>query len=69
MPIRPFTIYTFLGSIFRCLFLGFFGWWIGATYEKVASRLDSVETAVSVILLFVMGLAFLLLYYKFRRTR
>jgi membrane protein DedA with SNARE-associated domain len=37
MPIRPFTIYTFLGSIFRCLFLGFFGWWIGATYEKVAA--------------------------------
>jgi len=32
--LRPFTLYTFLGSIFRCLLLGFFGWWIGATYEK-----------------------------------
>jgi membrane protein DedA with SNARE-associated domain len=42
IPIRPFTIYTFLGSIFRCFFLGFFGWWIGATYEKAASRLDSL---------------------------
>jgi membrane protein DedA with SNARE-associated domain len=37
IPIKPFTLYTFLGSIFRCLFLGFVGWWIGATYEKVAT--------------------------------
>ena len=34
VPIKPFTLYTFLGSIFRCFFLGFVGWWIGATYEK-----------------------------------
>jgi membrane protein DedA with SNARE-associated domain len=68
IPIRPFTIYTFLGSIFRCFFLGFFGWWIGATYEKAASRLDSLETIVSIFMLIGMVVAFAYLYYKFRRA-
>ncbi len=69
IPIKPFTIYTFLGSIFRCLFLGFFGWWVGATYQKVATRLDSMETIVSIIMLIAMGLTFTFLYYKFRKSR
>ena len=67
IPIRSFTLYTFLGSIFRCLFLAFFGWWIGATYEKAATHLDSLETFVSVLMLIGMGLAFIFLYHKFRR--
>ena len=67
IPIRPFTLYTFLGSIFRCFFLAFFGWWIGATYEKVATRLDSLETVISILMLIGMGAAFGYLYYKFRR--
>ena len=66
IPIKPFTIYTFLGSMFRCFFLGFLGWWIGATYEKAATRLNSVETIVSVMMLIGMGVAFGYLYYKFR---
>ena len=65
--IKPFTLYTFLGSIFRCFFLAFFGWWIGATYEKAATRLDSVETVISILMLIGMGAAFGYLYYKFRR--
>jgi membrane protein DedA with SNARE-associated domain len=68
IPIKPFTLYTFLGSIFRCFFLGFVGWWIGATYEKVATHLDSVETIVSILMLIGMGAALIFLYYKFRRT-
>jgi membrane protein DedA with SNARE-associated domain len=68
IPIRLFTLYTFLGSIFRCLFLGFVGWWIGATYEKVATRLDSVETIVSLLMLIGMGATLGYLYRKFRST-
>ncbi len=68
VPIRPFTFYTFLGSIFRCFFLGFFGWWVGATYEKVATHLDSVETIVSIVMLIGMGSVFICLYYKFRKS-
>ncbi len=67
IPIRPFTFYTFLGSIFRCFFLGFMGWWAGATYERVAGHLDSLETIISVLMLFVMGGILLYLYYKFRK--
>ena len=48
----------FLGSIFRCLFLGFVGWWIGATYEKAATRFDSVETWISVLMLIGMFVGF-----------
>ena len=67
VPLKPFTLYTFLGSIFRCLLLGFFGWWIGATYEKAATRLDSVETWISVLMLTGMFIAFGYLYRKYRR--
>jgi membrane protein DedA with SNARE-associated domain len=68
VPIKSFTLYTFLGSVFRCLFLGFFGWWIGATYEKVATRLESVETIISVLMLIGMGAVFWYLYRKFRKA-
>ncbi len=67
IPIKPFTLYTFLGSIFRCLFLGFFGWWIGATYDKVATHLNSAETVVSILMLLGMGTLFGYLYFKLRR--
>jgi len=67
VPVRPFTFYTFLGSIFRCLFLGFVGWWIGATYERVATRLDSVETIISILMLIGMGVVLGYLYYRFRK--
>jgi membrane protein DedA with SNARE-associated domain len=65
--IKPFTLYTFLGSIIRCFCLGFLGWWIGATYEKVATHLDSAETIVSILILIGVGVVFGYLYYKFRR--
>jgi membrane protein DedA with SNARE-associated domain len=68
ISIKPFTLYTFLGSIFRCLFLGFIGWWIGATYEKVATRLDSAETIVSILMLIAMAVILGYLYLKFRRS-
>lgn len=67
IPIRPFTLYTFLGSIFRCLFLGFVGWWAGATYEKMAGHIDSLETIISILMLIAMGGVLGYLYYKFRR--
>ena len=66
VPVKPFTLFTFLGSIFRCLLLAFVGWWIGATYEKVATRLDSVETIVSILLMFGM---IAILGYLYRRLR
>jgi len=69
IAVRPFTVYTFLGSIFRCLFLGFVGWWVGATFEKIATRLDSMETIVSIIMLLGMTGVLGYLYLKLRRSK
>ncbi len=69
VPLKPFTVYTFLGSIFRCFFLAFVGWWIGATYEKVATRLNSAETFVSILILIGMVGALAYLYYKLRKKK
>jgi membrane protein DedA with SNARE-associated domain len=68
IPFRRFTFYTFSGAIFRCFFLGFLGWWIGATYEKVATRLDSAETIISILMLIGMIAILGYLYHKFRRS-
>ena len=68
VPIKPFTIFTFLGSIFRCLLLAFVGWWIGATYERVATRLDSLETVVSILLMIGMIAALGYLYRRLRKS-
>jgi membrane protein DedA with SNARE-associated domain len=69
VPLRPFTLYTFLGSIFRCFILAFVGWWIGSTYEKVATHLDSVETVVSIFMLMGMAAALGYLYLKLRKGK
>jgi membrane protein DedA with SNARE-associated domain len=69
IPIKPFTLYTFLGSIFRCFILAFVGWWIGSTYEKVATRLDSAETIVSIFMLVAMFGVLGYLYYKLRKKK
>lgn len=67
VPLKLFTVYTFLGSIFRCFFLAFVGWWIGATYEKVATRLNSAETFVSILMLIGMVGVLGYLYHKLRK--
>ena len=67
IPIKPYTLFTFLGSIFRCFLLGFAGWWIGATYEKVATHLDSLETIISIVLMIGMGATLGYLYYRLRK--
>ncbi len=67
VPLKSFTIYTFLGSIFRCFFLAFVGWWAGATYEKVATRMDSVETFISIGILLGMVGSLGYLYYRLRK--
>ena len=67
VPLKPITVYTFLGSTFRCFFLASVGWWIGAMYEKVATRLNSAETFVSILMLIGMVGVLGYLYYKFRK--
>jgi membrane protein DedA with SNARE-associated domain len=51
LPLRQFTLWTFYGSVPRCLFLGYLGWWMGETYQTLAYGIDRAETTVSILIL------------------
>lgn len=57
LPLKQFTLWTFYGTVPRCLFLGYLGWWMGETYHHIAYGIDKAETVVSVILILaILGL-------------
>jgi len=64
LPLRQFSVWTFYGSIPRCLFLGYLGWWMGETYHRLAYGIDRVETLVSALIL--LGLVVLVLWLRSR---
>ncbi len=66
LPIRQFTLWTFYGSIPRCLFLGYLGWGLGEPYQAIAKGIDKVETIISLLLL---GLIFALILWLRWRVR
>ena len=66
LPIRQFTLWTFYGSIPRCLFLGYLGWGLGEPYQAIAKGIDKVETVISLLLL---GLIFALILWLRWRVR
>jgi membrane protein DedA with SNARE-associated domain len=51
LPVGRFSLWTFYGTIPRCFFLGFLGWWMGETYQHTALGIDKAETVVSIILI------------------
>lgn len=64
LPLKQFTLWTFYGSIPRCLFLGYLGWLVGETYNRIAYGLDRAETLVSLIIL--LALLGLILWLRLR---
>jgi uncharacterized membrane protein YdjX (TVP38/TMEM64 family) len=36
LPLKQFSLWTFYGTIPRCLFLGYLGWGMGETYQGIA---------------------------------
>ena len=66
LPIRQFTLWTFYGSIPRCLFLGYLGWGLGEPYQAIAKGIDKLESIVSLLLL---GLIFALILWLRWRVR
>lgn len=66
LPIKQFTVWTFYGSIPRCLFLGYLGWGLGESYQAIAKGIDRVETMVSMLLL---GLIFALILWLRLKVR
>ena len=51
LPLTQFTLWTFYGSIPRCLLLAYLGWGLGETYQGIAKGIDRAEGIVSAILI------------------
>ncbi len=47
LPIGGFTFWTLMGSIVRCLLLGYLGYLTRDTYETLAGNLNRIESLVS----------------------
>ncbi|HKY06656.1 MAG TPA: VTT domain-containing protein [Candidatus Binatia bacterium] len=47
LPLGQFSLWTFYGTIPRCLFLGYLGWGLGETYQGMAKGIDKAEGIVS----------------------
>jgi membrane protein DedA with SNARE-associated domain len=51
LPLGHFSLWTFCGTVPRCLFLGYLGWGLGETYQGIAKGIDKAEGIVSGILI------------------
>jgi len=67
LPLKQFSLWTFYGTIPRCLLLGYLGWWIGETYHRVAYGIDRAETTVSILV--IAAILGLLLWLRVRVRR
>jgi membrane protein DedA with SNARE-associated domain len=67
LPLRQFTLWTFYGTIPRCLFLGYLGWWLGDAYHRIAYGIDRAETVVSILL--IAGLLGLIVWLRAKVRR
>ena len=51
LPLTQFSLWTFYGTIPRCLLLGYLGWGVGETYQGIAKGIDKAEGIVSAMLI------------------
>lgn len=63
-----FTLWTFYGSIPRCLFLGYLGWGLGETYHRLAHGINRVETIVSLLIIISVIAIIVWLRRRVRKT-
>ena len=56
LPLKQFSLWTFYGTIPRCLLLGYLGWGLGETYQGFAKGIDRAESIMSgLIILAIFG--------------
>jgi membrane protein DedA with SNARE-associated domain len=67
LPIKQFSLWTFYGTIPRCLFLGYLGWGLGETYQSLARGIDRAESIVSALLIIAILGAIIWLRTRVRR--
>ncbi len=65
MNIFKYFIISFTGVFFRGIILGVLGWQVGNVYGKYAQTISSVENAVLISTIFIIGV-FIMLKYKSR---
>ncbi|HEY7716894.1 MAG TPA: VTT domain-containing protein [Candidatus Binatia bacterium] len=51
LPLNQFSLWTFYGTVPRCLFLAYLGWGLGETYQTIARGIDKAEGIVSGVLI------------------
>jgi membrane protein DedA with SNARE-associated domain len=66
LPLKQFSLWTFYGTIPRCLLLAYLGWGLGDAYRTIALGIDRAEAAVSILLLLA---AFALIVWLRARVR
>lgn len=67
MPLRTFLLWTFLGSLPRCLVLGYLGFLTKDSYNRLAGHLNSIESVVSLTI--VIGAFALIFWIRSRLSR
>jgi membrane protein DedA with SNARE-associated domain len=66
LPLKPFSLWTFYGTIPRCLLLGYLGWGLGETYQGIARGIDKAEGIVSGLLIVAIFAAIIWLRARVR---
>jgi membrane protein DedA with SNARE-associated domain len=66
LPVKQFSLWTFYGTIPRCLLLAYLGWGLGETYQRIAKGIDRAESIVSALLIILILAAIIWLRYRVR---
>jgi membrane protein DedA with SNARE-associated domain len=67
LPVLQFSLWTFLGSLPRCLLLGYLGYLTRDTYEGLAKNINRAESLVSAGI--VLGAVAIVLLLRARMSR
>ncbi len=67
VPVWQFTLWTFLGSLPRCLLLGILGYLMRDSYEGIAGRLNHIESFSSVFI--VVGTFAIIIWLRARMRK
>jgi membrane protein DedA with SNARE-associated domain len=66
LPVKQFSLWTFYGTIPRCLLLAYLGWGLGETYQSIAKGIDRAESIISALLIVLILGAIIWLRYRVR---
>jgi membrane protein DedA with SNARE-associated domain len=68
LPLGPFVLWTFLGSLPRCLILGILGWKMGSGAWELARGVNRVESAATLAVAGACVAAIVLIRRRLRRA-